>query len=558
MKTCANCGHTMEDQDVFCGNCGAMSLDGTEQTQQQAAPAAEAETAPVQEAAPVPEAGSAPEPVLEATKPAGGGKGLWKIGVIAAAAVVVLVIAVLGITGALKGGSKSFADVQTEFLLDAGIQYVDQWVEQYEAMTNLSTDLTITAESSLPENEKYLDGTALEIGLETQRDAFALDADVKLMGSDILSGVVQLDDGMLSLSLPQVSDKCYVLDLKQMIYEATGVEITELALPEISGDTVTSLLKNYFTIVVSTATDDNVTVEKDCPIELPWLGQTVDGTFYTFRPTAQDVEGMLLRLADALENDEELREFVTSLTGGNLLALSSDDLNADWQQELDATIAELREQAADLGQMVADSGFTWTVGYADGRVVYQKLSTDDETCLAYESLGEEKTGRSDVLYMQEAGGSQPMAIEAEYTKNDGKYSGTLYMSQEDAVVLDMTFKDVDEEERSALGAAYGIYSFTMSDYSMDVTMDMSVQKSENGGTDHRIALSSQDAESGESTELLAINMHSTDEKATISQPEGERVEISSAEDSSLEELSMLLQQYFMSMLLPMSMDGITG
>lgn len=547
MKTCANCGHTMEDQDVFCGNCGAMSLDGTDQTAQQAAPAAEPEAVPVPEAEPAP----APEP---APKPAGS-KGLWKIGVLAAAAVVVLVVAVLGITGALKNGDKSFADVQTEFLLDTGIQYAGQWVEQYEALTDLSTDLTMTVETGIPAVDTYLTDSALRMGVEVQRDALALDATLQVMGSDVFSGEVVLEDGMLAIALPEVTDNYYVLDLKQMIYEATGVEVTELALPELSMDTITSLMKNYFNIVIGAANDDNVTVEKDSAIELPWLGETVNGTLYTFRPTAADVEGMLLRLADALENDEDLREFITSLTGGQLLTAQLAETGADWQQELDEAAAMLREQAADVGQMVADSGFTWTVGYADGRVVYQQLITADEAGLTYESLGEEKTGRHDVVYVQESADSYLMMVEGNYTKKDGKYSGNVYMTQQDNTTMDMTFQDVTEKERSALGSAYGIYSFTVEQYGTTVTWDMAVVENENGGTDHRIVMSMPEMADAFGTDQVTINLHSSDEEATIRPIEGQPVDVATLDDSDLEELSMLIQQYLMQTLLPLGIGA---
>ena len=95
---------------------------------------------------------------------------------------------------------------------------------------------------------------------------------------------------------------------------------------------MTALLKSYFEVVIATATEDNVTVEKNQEIELPYLGETVKGTRYVFQPTAKDVENMLLRLADALEQDEDLREFVLSLAGNNLalveVALNVEDLDA--------------------------------------------------------------------------------------------------------------------------------------------------------------------------------------------------------------------------------------
>ncbi len=536
MKTCANCGHTMNDQDVFCSNCGAMSLENTD------SPAATPQPA----AAPTSEVTPAPAPAA----PKGGTKGIGKVAILAAVAVVVLVVAVFGITGALKGGDDSFAGVQREFLLDSGVTYVEQLVDQYNAMTNLSTDMTVKVETGVPEYDAYLDGTALRMGLETQRDAFALDATLQLMGSDVLHGVVALDDGMLTLAMPEINDNRYVLDLKQIIYENIGIEVTELALPELSKDTMVSLLKSYFEVVIATATDDNVTVEKNQEIELPYLGETVKGTRYVFQPTAKDVENMMLRLADALEQDEDLREFVLSLAGNNLALveqmLNVEDLDATLQQSLDEAAASLRESAAEIGQQVADAGFTWTVGYADGRVCYQGLGLAGEPdTYVYESAGKESQGRRDVVYMDNFSEEDGPAalLEAEYTKDGGAYSGTVTMKEWGETVLSMEYQDVNPEKCSPLGTAYGSYVFTVRDYEM--TVEMTVEKSAGGGTDIVMTFTGDDFYSMTGFDGLTLRLYSTDKDATIQMPEGDEVDIASMSDDELMELSMLIQSSLM-------------
>ena len=538
MKTCANCGHTMNDQDVFCSNCGAMSLDNTD--------------SPADASAATPQPTAAPTPEVTPTAPKGGGKGIGKVAILAAVAVVILVVAVFGIIGALKGGDDSFAGVQREFLLDSGVTYLEQFVDQYNAMTNLSTDITMTVETGVPEYDLYLDGTALRMGLETQRDAFALDATLQLLGSDVLHGVVALDDGMLTLAMPEITDDRYVLDLKQIIYENTGIEVTELALPELSKDTMTALLKSYFEVIIATATEENVTVEKDQDIELPYLGETVKGTRYVFRPTAKDVENMLLRLADALEQDEDLREFVLSLAGSNLAlveqALNVEDLDATLQQSLDEAAASLRESAAEIGQQVADAGFTWTVGYAAGRVCYQGLGLAGEPdTYVYESVGKESQGRRDVVYMDDLPEEDGPAalLEAEYTKDGGAYSGTVTMKEWGETVLSMEYQDVNPEKCSPLGTAYGSYVFTVRDYDTEMTVEMTVEKSASGGTDIVMTFTGDDFYSMTGFDGLTLRLYSTDKDATIQMPEGDEVDIASMSDDELMELSMLIQSSLM-------------
>ena len=540
MKTCANCGHTMNDQDVFCSNCGAMSLENTESPATTPTAAAQPTPPPMPEVTPTPAA------------PQGSGKGIGKVAILAAAAVVVLVVAIFGITGALKGGDDSFAGVQREFLLDSGVTYVEQLVDQYNAMTNLSTDMTVKVETGVPEYDAYLDGTALRMGLETQRDAFALDATLQLMGSEVLHGVVTLDDGMLTLAMPEINDNRYVLDLKQIIYENTGIEVTELALPELSKDTMVSLLKSYFEVVIATATDDNVTVEKNQEIELPYLGETVKGTRYVFQPTAKDVENMMLRLADALEQDEDLREFVLSLAGNNLALveqmLNVEDLDATLQQSLDEAAASLRASAAEIGQQAADAGFTWTVGYADGRVCYQGIGvTSEPDIYVYESVGKESQGRRDVAYINDvySEDGQFMVIEAEYTKDGDAYSGTASLTAGGETILSMEYQDVNPEKRSPLGTAYGDYSFTVQDYGTVMTVEVTVKKSAGGGTDLVMTFTGDDFYSSTGFNGLTLRLHSTDKDATIQMPEGDEVDISSMTDDDLIELSMLIQNSLM-------------
>ena len=541
MKTCANCGHTMNDQDVFCSNCGTMSLENTESPATTPTAAAQPTPPPMPEVTPTPAA------------PQGSGKGIGKVAILAAAAVVVLVVAIFGITGALKGGDDSFAGVQREFLLDSGVTYVEQLVDQYNAMTNISTDITLTVETGVPEYDLYLDGTALRMGLETQRDAFALDATLQLMGSDVLHGVVALDDGMLTLAMPEITDNRYVLDLKQLIYENTGIEVTELALPELSKDTMTALLKSYFEVVIATATEDNVTVEQNQDIELPYLGETVKGTRYIFRPTAKDVENMLLRLADALEQDEDLREFVLSLAGNNLAlveqALNVEDLDATLQQSLDEAAASLRESAAEIGQQVADAGFTWTVGYADGRVCYQGLGLADDPMdtYVYESAGKESQGRRDVAYINDiySEDGPSVVIEVEYTKDGGAYSGSATMKEWGETILSMEYQDIDPEKISPLGTAYGSYVFTVQDYGTQMTVEMTVKKSAGGGTDIVMTFTGDDFYSTTGFDGLTLRFYSSDKDATIQLPEGDEVDITSMTDDDLAELSMLIQSSLM-------------
>ena len=319
-------------------------------------------------------------------------------------------------------------------------------------------------------------------------------------------------------------------------------------------DTLKALLETYFDVILGAANEDNVTVDKNQQIELQRLGETVNGTLYTFQPTAADVEQMLLKLADTLEKDEDLQDFILSLAGDNLdlveQMFGTDDLDGLLQAGLSDAAASLRESVAVMGQTVADSGFVWTVGYADGRVCYQRLGFEDQdAAMVYESMGDEQDGRRDAFYVLGYGGANTMAMETEYTKVDGLYTGSLVMEEWDETILSMTFDQVDEDTRSALGAAYGTYGMVFDNYGTPMTLYVTVGAADSVGTDHRFTL-----DDGSGTfDGYALNLWTSDKKATVMEPFGTPVDITTLDDSDLEELGMLLQQDFMEAFMPLIM-----
>ena len=133
----------------------------------------------------------------------------------------------------------------------------------------------------------------------------------------------------------------------------------------------------------------------------------------------------------------------------------------------------------------------------------------------------------------------------EYTKSGGAYSGTATMKEWGEPILTMEYQDIDPEKLSPLGSAYGSYTFTVYDYGTEMIVEMNVEKSAGGGTDHVMTFTGDDFYSSTGFDGLTLRLHSTDKDATIQMPEGDEVDISSMTDDDLIELSMLIQNSLM-------------
>ena len=99
------------------------------------------------------------------------------------------------------------------------------------------------------------------------------------MGSPILTGALSYDKGTLGFYLPEIEDTYYTMNLSQTVEALTGqeVDLSVLALPEISGKEWRSLLESYLDIVYTVVNEKNVTVENGVSFSLPQLGSYMDG-----------------------------------------------------------------------------------------------------------------------------------------------------------------------------------------------------------------------------------------------------------------------------------------
>ncbi|MCI8423401.1 MAG: zinc ribbon domain-containing protein [Lawsonibacter sp.] len=315
----------------------------------------------------------------------------------------------------------------------------------------LSTDLTITADVGNLEVQPFLKGSALSLRVEADRRHIVLNGGLDLVGSRILSWDFTYDRQTVGFRLPQADNVYYTLDVLDLFSRMSGMELApeQLEPPELSGEEWRALAQTYLDLVYTVVNKDNVTVEKRQPVTPRCLMSrdgSFQGTVYTFTPRAGDVEAMLRKLADCMEQDEALRTLITIRTG------ISDPAELD--EEIGQAAQTLRERAAGMGQDVEDSGFTWTLALEGKKIRQISISTrEDPDALLYESAD-----HTAAVSLSD-GGEEVFFVSVYSTRVKDTLSGTIEFRVKEDAGLAVPFYGVDDKKRSALGLHPGNYEF---------------------------------------------------------------------------------------------------
>lgn len=541
MKTCVNCGEKLEDNALFCDQCGCKAE----------APAPQGGSFCGQCGAKMepggmfcPECGAkadtfpaASQSCLDAGKAPASSGGLKKktVGIIAGAVAAVLVLALVigaGASGVFASPAKKFTKYQKAVLVDGMAGKVVEMAESYNDY-ELSTDMTITADSSYSTLSRLLEDTALTLKVDSKGNASTVGAEVVYDGETLLTGVFTYDSGKMGVYLPELDSHYYTADLVKLA-ENNGGDLEGLANAQrvqIPTKKLKNITERYLNVLLSTADKGNVEVTKDKKIRYSALSGSGEGTLYTFTPSEEDIEATLLLLADELEKDEDIRNFFVELIGDNgelyeqmFPGSDLDDIGTTIGDGLEDLADELRDEAEYMAEELYDEDFRWKL-YVEGkkpRKICWELNGGEN------AMGIELKDDGFGAYIQE-GDYSTMSVAVSYEKNGKNYDGKIVLTQDIAWYgtqeVTIRFSDVSET-KSALGLRYGTYSTNID----GVTLKLEVGKA-SGGSDHTLNISGTGV-SGD----LELNLHTTDKSATVKKPKGKEVDITNFDEDELEEL----------------------
>ena len=558
---CPNCGEKIPANSPFCPNCGASLLSPPADRQPYGQQPYNQQPFDRQPQQPYgygqPSYGYGQQPVDQkkaADKKKFGGSGLMHriIGIVAgvAALAAVAAVAIRVIPGFLTTPSRQFISYQEELFLSGLLSGLEGEVDRFSP-GSFSSDLTVTASVDNPEINYYLANSSIKLGVDLGKDGMVAGGELVLMGSPLLNATATYEDGRFGFLLPQADDTYYVVDLERAVKTLTGEDI-DLSGPEtseISGKQWRALIEAYLDVVYATVTDKNVTMEKGVSVSLPGLNDSFTGTVYTFRPTAKDIENMLLRLADRLENDKDLRDVIllTAVPAGPFAAVYDDYGGSSLEDELDEAMlefaGELRDEAGEIGRSVEESGFAWTLAVEGDNVRQISLSVDkDSAAVVYEAKDAGSGGRTELLYAV-SHGSRMNLVEHSCTKNGDISSGRVTVTagggfgsySEEVFTLDYR---MDRGKTSVFGIPYGQYSLSVYDpyEGASVSLSLTVADGANGGADHTFTIDLGDEYyyyNGLSK--LSLTVNATD-RSTVGKPVQRPVDISNYSEDEFEEL----------------------
>jgi len=463
---------------------------------------------------------------LRGEKKPGGRRAVWIAAACAGIAVLAVLAAVL-IPRLMTSPRDQFVSGQKQ-LVDQAVERITAAAEEYNAFTELSTDMTLTAACSNTEAHALLRNSSLELKVDLA-DSLLVNGSLTVMGSRVLTAALTWEDGRVGLQVPEADPNYYVADAAALaetlgLGDLDGVSGTERS--ELPAGALPELADTYFDILSDAATKGNVKRAGN-QVRLEALDRELQGPCLVFTPTAEDLENMLGRLADQLETDQELRWFLTGLTGGS--ARLAEELTGLDLSHIDASLIEaagdLRVNAGAVASALADAGFTWTLGLpADGGVL-EKLELDGG---ARSLVLEAAEGRA-ALYA--SGFEDAPRLELEYRENGGLLEGSL-ISTEDGETATLRFEGLNPDKKSVLGLPYGVWTLEAE----GETFTFTVKAGEDGGTMHTIALPDPGPVVGVSLGRLEIRLHTTDRLSTAQPPTGEPVDISHYSQEQLGEL----------------------
>lgn len=527
---CANCGKRVEmpqPGSVFCMNCGERLAAGAHfcpncGTQQ----------------------GQTAQPGGTGRK---GSRKMWiMIGGVAAA---VVLAAVLLITGVFQSPAAKFRAVLERTIVAPARTAAKALVVPAKGEMELSTDMTMRVEIAGAQGiAEYFKDTSIGLKVDGGKNGLLAEVSLRLMGSDVLSGIISLKDGTAGLYVPELDERYYTIHmatLMEKISSGSSQEPEEKQY-EMTEKMLDSLSKRYSKILLSCIRADNVTKNGGETVKLEGLGEERKNcAIYTFEPSKEDLKVMLLALADEMREDEEMVQFFMAFPVQDYLVPTTSiyyeesvvDLyeNIESEDEIREYLAsfadELTQNAESIAEELVEGGFRWMMALKGNELVKMQISLWEET-IALELYGTERKGQDICLSVSEPEDSVPQVrLKLGYTKTGRKLNATASYYHYDSLEGQASV-DVDLTKKSALGVYYGTYKLVSG---AEELVTLSVGKGETGSR-HELKIGYRYLQRlyyAIGADSVSLIVDTTDKKSTVKAPPVEPTDISDYDEDEL-------------------------
>ena len=535
MKYCTKCGARLVEGAKFCTVCGSR-VDCS-------APAENVQATSEKENTFV------AVPAAETAQPRR--KFMW--GILTAVLALVLIV---GAAGAFFFRSGMFESAPTRFvrihrqMIDPAVNFSvetvtkqlnDRRTEKVREYTGIDTDFTVTVDMETGSDtvDEIINDSSVTFMVKAGDSVKPLFGFiVNLSGSDVLSGTLVVDKDNLGIYLPELSDEYYKLyyddlaDILKKIGVDSGVDIqaiidsfysTESPLGIDSGK-LEAIISSYLDIFFSMVKDENTTSSKE-DVLLPGCGEKISCTVLTFKPSASDITEMVKAFCDKLKDDDDLREIVRNIAEyayiSNASMADQYETSEDYVnfilKSYDDMVKNLwdkyEEDIIECANNVEENEICWKIAYKGVRVHMISLTDKDQNGIGYESVGNVLEGRTDMVVTYEEGKADKIAeSQFKLTGKNAEGSVNIYKLDDGTAKIEYSF---NLSQKSGLKIPYGALSFQYGDIKADVKVD-----SEGTGSLHDIRIKADDKD-------IRVQIYSTDKPATISEPKGDPVKVTS-------------------------------
>ena len=546
MRNCPNCGNAVQDGCLFCTHCGEKL---EEHPVAEGMPVQEAMggEAPVQNSVNEAQAASGGAASQE-TKEKKGGKPYFLIGV---AAVLILVFAGVFLLGKTVLFMGLFLSPKQKFLKYQADYFNEKLndLDKLEIFPLTKKNITFTISGEARGNKevaKYLEDSSIVMKTKTNPEKGSYQASLlfNLMGEDVLDAYGEYADGKLGFAFPSLEKKFYQGELQSILSNSYDeeIELPNFNKKKENRKLAEKLFKKYGSLLSEFFTEENFTVEKGSFI-MPIYGEDFEeeefeGTIYRFKPSAEDLEGILEKIADKLEKDEDCAKFLIQSGLGIMISEHIAYYEFIDESRLADFADWLRENAEELAEELAEKHIMWvlTMEGREVRKIQILTDLDDDGEFEFQDgdriffnciSGRHEKIRAELFSFRLREDEIAFSIRNVYTDNGKTLDGNFVLHSPVFPISPFRYIEYSVEKGKKdkiLSLPYGEYEFNKRSPG-DSRARMTVKAGKKNSTDYEIKISGLDTDDLSGIKTLSIHVNAK-EGADLSRPKGKTVDIS--------------------------------